>query len=71
MDAWKSFQARTGKLVAQYDGYVAVDSLHLGHEIVTRVAQVHRARFGQAPAPVPFTTCYRLDLLKEPFPAPR
>lgn len=50
---------------------VAVDSLHLGHEIVTRVAQVHRARFGQAPAPVPFTTCYRLDLLKEPFPAPR
>jgi len=42
---------------------VAVDSLHLGHEIVTRVAQVHRARFGKAPAPVPFTTCYRLDLL--------
>ena len=44
---------------------VAVDSLHLGHEIVARVAQVHRARFGKAPAPAPFTTCYRLDFARE------
>ena len=44
---------------------VPVDSLHLGHEIVARVAQVHRARFGKAPAPAPFTTCYRLDFARE------
>lgn len=48
----------------------AVDSLHLGHEIVARVAQVHRARFGRAPAPLPFTTCYRLDFAREPLAAP-
>ena len=42
-----------------------MDSLHLGHEIVARVAQVHRARFGKAPAPAPFTTCYRLDFARE------
>lgn len=39
-----------------------VDSLHLGHEIVARVAQLHRGRFGpHAPQP-PHTTCYRLTL---------
>ena len=38
------------------------DSLHLGHEILRRVADVHGGRFGPAPAPAPFTTCYRLDL---------
>lgn len=37
------------------------ESLHLGQEIIARVAQVHGARFGTAPAPEPFTTCYRLD----------
>ena len=42
-----------------------VDSLHLGHEIVLRVAQVHGGAFGAAAAPAPFTTCYRLD-----FPPP-
>lgn len=41
------------------------DSLHLGQEIIARVAQVHGARFGIAAAPTPFTTCYRLD-----FPVP-
>ena len=40
----------------------AVDSLHLGHEILRRVAEVHGGRFGEAPAPEPFTTCFRLDL---------
>lgn len=37
------------------------DSLHLGHEIVARVAQVHGGRFAPVPAAAPFTTCYRLD----------
>ncbi|WP_082493365.1 histidine kinase dimerization/phospho-acceptor domain-containing protein [Acidovorax sp. Leaf160] len=39
-----------------------VDSLRLGHEIVTRVAQVHGGSFGPAPAPAPFTTCWRIAL---------
>jgi len=38
------------------------DSLHLGHEILRRVAEVHGGRFGAAAAPAPFTTCFRLDL---------
>ena len=38
------------------------DSLHLGHEILRRVADIHGGQFGPAPAPEPFTTCYRLDL---------
>ena len=42
-----------------------VDSLHLGHEIVLRVAQMHGGDFGAAAAPAPFTTCFRLD-----FPPP-
>ena len=41
------------------------DSLHLGHEIITRVAQAHGAQFGLAPPPKPsatlFTTCYRIE----------
>jgi len=47
------------------DGAVAQppsDSLHLGHEILRRVAEVHGGRFGAAAAPAPFTTCFRLDL---------
>lgn len=43
-----------------------VDSLHLGHEIVRRVAEVHGATFSTAPAPAPFTTCYRLDFPTAP-----
>ncbi|WP_311222329.1 MULTISPECIES: histidine kinase dimerization/phospho-acceptor domain-containing protein [unclassified Acidovorax] len=39
-----------------------VDSLHLGHEIVARVAQVHGGQFGPAAAPAPFTTCWRMTL---------
>ncbi len=38
----------------------AADSLHLGHEIVARVAQVHAGAFGPAEAPPSFTTCYRM-----------
>lgn len=38
-----------------------VDSLHLGHEIVLRVAEMHGGAFGAAAAPAPFTTSYRLD----------
>lgn len=37
------------------------DSLHLGHEIVARVAAAHGAVFAQAPAAAPYTTCYRLE----------
>jgi two-component system, OmpR family, sensor histidine kinase QseC len=37
------------------------DSLHLGQEIIARVAAVHGASFGSPTAPAPFTTCYRLD----------
>lgn len=43
----------------------AADSLHLGHEIITRVAQAHGAQFGPAPPPAAtatrFTTCYRIE----------
>jgi two-component system sensor histidine kinase QseC len=42
-----------------------VDSLHLGHEIVARVAQMLGGHFGQPPAPAPFTTCYRLEFAPE------
>ncbi len=38
------------------------DSLHLGHEILRRVADIHGGEFGTAPAAPPFTTCFRLDL---------
>ncbi len=46
-----------------------VDSLHLGHEIVRRVAEVHGATFGAMPAPAPFTTCYRLEFAATPLAA--
>ncbi|WCM92931.1 two-component sensor histidine kinase [Acidovorax sp. NCPPB 2350] len=39
-----------------------VDSLHLGHEIVARVAEAHGGRFRQISAPGPFSTCYRVEL---------
>ena len=44
----------------------SADSLHLGHEILRRVAEVHGGHFGVAPAPAPFTTCFRLDLPQGP-----
>ena len=47
---------------------VPVDSLHLGHEILRRVADIHGGHFGAVPAPAPFTTCYRLDLPGHPAP---
>lgn len=40
----------------------AAGSLHLGHEILQRVADAHGGRFGAAPVCAPFTTCFRLDL---------
>lgn len=40
----------------------AADSLHLGHEILRRVADIHGGHFGTALASAPLTTCYRLDL---------
>ncbi len=40
----------------------AADSLHLGHEILRRVADIHGGHFGTVPASAPLTTCYRLDL---------
>lgn len=46
-----------------------VDSLHLGHEIVRRVAEAHGGRFGAAAAPAPFTTCYRLEFPATPLAA--
>ncbi|CAN7610486.1 two-component sensor histidine kinase [Acidovorax sp. LjRoot129] len=38
------------------------DGLHLGHEILRRVADIHGGRFGPTSSPAPWTTCYRLDL---------
>ena len=38
------------------------DSLHLGHEIVSRVMQAHGGRFMVAEAPQGFTTCYRMEI---------
>ncbi|KQO26945.1 histidine kinase [Acidovorax sp. Leaf76] len=59
-----------GRRTAQDDCAAPVDrpqdSLHLGHEILRRVADIHGGRFGEAPAPAPFTTCYRLDLPPTP-----
>ena len=46
------------------------DSLHLGHEILRRVADIHGGRFGAAAAPAPFTTCFRLDLPAAPVTPP-
>lgn len=46
-----------------------VDSLHLGHEIVRRVAEAHGGRFEAAPPPAPFTTCYRLEFPTTPLAA--
>lgn len=39
-----------------------VDSLHLGHEIITRIAELHHGQFAKVTAPAPYTTCYRLTL---------
>ncbi|KAF1048227.1 histidine kinase dimerization/phospho-acceptor domain-containing protein [Xylophilus sp.] len=43
-----------------------VDSLHLGHEIVARVAQAHGGRFAAAPAGAPWTTAWRIELARPP-----
>lgn len=65
--AWLQVCDDGGRLQAGGNAGVArpVDSLHLGHEIVLRVAEMHGGAFGATGAPAPFTTCYRLD-----FPPP-
>nr|WP_060986143.1 histidine kinase dimerization/phospho-acceptor domain-containing protein [uncultured Acidovorax sp.] len=50
--------------------HAPADSLHLGHEILRRVADIHGGRFGAAPPPPPFTTCYRLELPASALAAP-
>ena len=44
-----------------------VDSLHLGHEIVTRVMALHHGQFDQPAATAPYTTCYRLGMPATPL----
>ena len=39
-----------------------VDSLHLGHEIIARIAELHHGQFAKVTAPAPYTTSYRLTL---------
>lgn len=51
-----------GRRDAAPDHVPPVDSLHLGHEIVSRVMQAHGGRFMVAEAPQGFTTCYRMEL---------
>jgi two-component system sensor histidine kinase QseC len=41
------------------------DSLHLGHEIVSRVSAEHGARFLTVPADSPWTTCYRIAFVAD------
>lgn len=72
-DAWLQVCDDGGR--SPEDGAVSakvhtVDSLHLGHEILRRVAEVHGGQFGVAPAPAPFTTCFRLDLPHIPAASP-
>lgn len=42
------------------------DSLHLGHEIVSRVATEHGAQWGATAALAPYTTCYRMTFPTAP-----
>ena len=44
------------------EGKSPADGLHLGHEILRRVADIHGGQFGPVAAEEPFTTCYRLYL---------
>lgn len=53
---------RQGEVSGDQRARNPADSLHLGHEILRRVADIHGGHFGPAPADAPFTTCYRLDL---------
>lgn len=62
--------ARQGDRAVAMGPRHAADSLHLGHEILRRVADIHGGEFGPAPAPAPFTTCYRLVLPAPPPQAP-
>ncbi|MGP1682644.1 MAG: sensor histidine kinase, partial [Giesbergeria sp.] len=54
-----------GQRASASNEVVPVDSLHLGHEIVTRVADAHRATFSKTSARAPYTTCYRLNFPAE------
>lgn len=42
------------------------DSLHLGHAIVSRVAQAHHGSFQETEPPAHFTACYRVTLQSIP-----
>lgn len=64
-DAWLQVCDDGGRVLGGAAARTAahsVDSLHLGHEILRRVADVHGGQFGSATAEAPFTTCYRLTL---------
>ena len=39
-----------------------VDSLHLGHEIIARIMELHHGQFDRPVAPAPYTTSYRLTM---------
>ena len=51
-----------GRRSAQIIPAEPVDSLHLGHEIVTRIMQLHHGQFTQVNAPAPYTTAYQLSM---------
>ncbi|MDA8523592.1 two-component sensor histidine kinase [Acidovorax sp. NCPPB 4044] len=63
-------RAATGEIgtAAPAPARAPVDSLHLGHEIIARVAEAHGGRFREMPAPAPFTTCYGVELRTAPGP---
>ena len=55
-----------GKREGVSAGRPVADGLHLGHEIVARVAAEHKAQFHRASCAPPFTTCYRIDFAQSP-----
>ncbi|WP_440108371.1 histidine kinase dimerization/phospho-acceptor domain-containing protein [Acidovorax sp. BL-A-41-H1] len=69
MGAWLQVSDDGGRTLAGEAAAPArrpVDSLHLGHEILRRVADLHGGRFAPAAPGSGFTTCFRLDLPTSP-----
>ncbi|AOG23761.1 histidine kinase dimerization/phospho-acceptor domain-containing protein [Acidovorax sp. RAC01] len=65
MGAWLQVSDDGGRTLAGEAAAPArrpVDSLHLGHEILRRVADLHGGRFAPAAPGPTFTTSFRLDL---------